>query len=84
MISAWGNWIRLQWSKTHDNFYFLSVTVLLFSNCKRTDKVFTHKLKSPMSSFFSSRDSLFETFYKKEFLNAIDTLRFKGKELPVS
>ena len=58
----------------------------MFQNCRPSEKKEHdyHSLKEPLSSFFSTEDTLFKTFYDKEFLKTLDTLKFEGRDLPIN
>lgn len=63
-------------------FSLLTIILLIFQSCQRIEnkKLEYHSLKKPLSSVISARDT---QFYDKEFLQALDTMKFEGKDLPV-
>lgn len=64
---------------------FLIIILLSFQRCKPSEekKLDYHNLKESLSPFLSNEDTLFKTFYNKEFLQALDTMRFEGSDLPI-
>lgn len=62
----------------------VATILILFQSCRPTEKnkIYFHSLKPQLSSFFSTNDTLFETFYNREFLLALDTMKFEGRDMP--
>ncbi len=64
---------------------FLITILLLFQSCLPSGekKHYYHNLKETLSSVLSTEDTLLKTFYNKEFLQALDTMKFEGSDLPI-